>query len=192
MDTKTQRFATMSLEWWDKHFDWKQQGCYVLTDKTEEHLSYIFYSMDRDFQYLTIHNIFTPLTQQRHGYAQELLKIIFDVALKRCVGRFKITSISKSLDFYLSMGFIYWGINSVGDYYCDLPMPINGLTDLTRMITASDSKQLMGRHVQKIYKKVYENSLKLSDPQATVYKLDKVKLKDSYRYETLLNLQKEL
>lgn len=191
-DAKTLGFANMSLAWWDKHFDWKRQGCYVLADKREEHLSYIFYSMDRDFQYLTIHNIFTPLIQRHHGYARELLKIIFEVAIKRSVGRFKITSISTSLDFYLSMGFIYWGINSVGDYYCDLPVPLNGLDDMQAMIDASNSKQLMGRHVQKIYKKVFDNSLKLTQEQATLYKHDKLKLNTSYRYEALLKIKKLL
>jgi GNAT superfamily N-acetyltransferase len=128
------RFANMSLDWWDKQYGWNQQGCFALTDAGNLHLCYIFYKIDRFHDYITIHNIFTPQAQRRHGYAQILLQLIFDLAITKDVKRFRLTSVSTSLDFYLSRGLVYWGVNSVGDFYCELPISEDGLTGLKERI----------------------------------------------------------
>lgn len=190
IDLRTQNFAKMSLAWWDKHFNWKVHGCFVLADAQQTHLSYIFYIIDRYGNYLTIHNIFTPQAQRRKGYAKMLLSMIFDVALLRHVRRFKLTSISNSLDFYLSLGFVYWGINSVGDYYCDLPLPDAGLDGVDAMVITSTVAILAGKSLEKIYFKVKENELKLSSKQNGIYKKDQEKMKAHYLFKALTALQK--
>lgn len=58
--------------------------------------------------------------------------------------RFRVTSVSKALDFYLPLGFVYWGVNSIGDYYCDLPLPADGLEGLAGMVEDSDILTLIG------------------------------------------------
>jgi len=126
-DTESIRFANQSLAWWDRHFSWNTQGCVVLCDERNEHLCYLFSKIDRYSQYLTLYNLFTPLISQRKGYATQILRLILDQALEKHVRRITFTSISTSLDFYTLLGFIYWGINDIGDYYCNLPLPKNGL-----------------------------------------------------------------
>jgi hypothetical protein len=185
-DHRTHKFANMSLEWWDKHFSWEAHGCVALCDSENLHLCYIFYKIDRYRMYLTIHNIFTPLCERRKGYAHELLKMVFDIAILGHVGRFKITSISNSLDFYLALGFVYWGVNSVGDYYCDLPIPIHGLDTLHSMIHASDDCALIGKSIDIINKKVHGHNLTLSAAQQSIYDSDKIKMGSSYMSENLL------
>ncbi|MFA6195631.1 MAG: hypothetical protein WC656_03190 [Sulfurimonas sp.] len=188
-DTKTLKFANMSLDWWDKHFSWEAHGCVALSDSQNMHLCYIFYKIDRYKMYLSIHNIFTPLCERRKGYAHELLKMVFNIAILGHVSRFKITSISQSLDFYLALGFVYWGVNSVGDYYCDLPLPINGLDTLHSMISTSDDFTLIGKSIEAINKKVDGNSLILSEKQQLIYDSDKIKMGRSYMLENLLMLK---
>lgn len=184
-DDKTLRFSKMSLHWWDSHFFWARYGCMVLADERENHLCYIFYKIDRYRQYLSIHNIFTPLIMRRKGYAQELLKMVFDIAVTQKVGRFKLTSISTSLDFYLSLGFIYWGINSVGDYYCDLPVPAKGLSGMQSMTDTLGTGALTGTSLANIFKKVKDGDEQLTSAQSRLYEQDKHKMKSGYRFTEL-------
>ena len=185
-DPRTLKFATMSLEWWDKEFGWYTKGCIALCDESNTHLSYIFFKIDKHNEYITVHNIFTQLSMRRNGYAHELLKMVFTFALSLHVKRFKLTSISNSLDFYLSMGFIYWGVNSAGDYYCDLPMPFDGLDGVAFMTLNSDALTLIGKKLEKIHTKVINNHLHLSDFQDVIYKNDLMKMGKSYMLEKLL------
>jgi len=180
-------FADMSLKWWDKKFGWYQKGCVVLSDEKNKHLCYLFYKIDRYNNYLTIHNIFTPDNQRRHGYAQELMLLIFNIAATKQVKRFRLTCISNSLDFYLSLGFVYWGVNSVGDFYCDLPMPKKGLLGVTQMVKESSLKVLIGKSSDIISKKISNNSKHLTQAQSIKYDKDVIKLNLSYLQENFLN-----
>ena len=182
-DPKTVKFANMSLMWWDKHYLWSTQSCVVLSNADGEHLCYIFYHVDRHNQYMTIHNILTPPSQRRKGYAHELMKMVFALAVKKRVSRFKMTSISDALDFYLDLGFIYWGINSDGDYYCDLPVPPEGLDAIKTMIADSDTATLIGERMTSINTKVKGNESTLTVAQALVYDSDLIKMGDHYRLQ---------
>jgi len=186
-DTKTLNFSKMSLDWWDKYFNWKAQGCVVLADADGNHLSYVFYKIDRYHQYLTIHNIFTPLTQRRNGYAKELLNMLFEIALIEKVRRFKLLSVSKSLDFYMALGFVYWGVNNVGDYYCNLPVPSDGLSGLEAMTKNTDIQTLIGRHLNEIYSKVNGNDINLDLIKSKLYEEDRLKMQKNYRLDDLHN-----
>lgn len=189
-DPKSSRFADMSLKWWDRHFSWQVQGCVVLADSRNEHLCYIFYKIDRYCEYMTIHNLFTPLSMRRNGYAQELLKMVFDLALIQHVRRFKLSCISRSLDFYLALGFVYWGVTNIGDYYCDLPMPAEGLDGLAAMIERSDTRFLLGNKFDAIYAKVEQNGVDLTSMQETTISDDKIKMQRHFM-RTALQTHKE-
>jgi len=183
-DLPTRRFADMSMKWWDRHFSWSAQGCAVLCNEENEHLCYLFYKIDRYRDYITFHNIFTPLAQRRHGYARMLLGMVFMLALTEHVKRFRITSISKSLNFYLPLGFAYWGVNSVGDYYCDLPLPKKGLNGLDAMVREEDTQTLVGDAAESIRKKIGTNEAKLDTEQTKVYDEDVVKMGRHYLHDT--------
>ncbi|MDD2358007.1 MAG: GNAT family N-acetyltransferase [Thiovulaceae bacterium] len=188
-DPRTLKFATMSLEWWDKEFGWYTKGCIALCSDENIHLSYIFFKIDKHNEYITVHNIFTQTSMRRNGYAQKLLRMVFAFALGLHVKRFKLTSISNSLDFYLSMGFVYWGVNSVGDYYCDLPMPFDGLDGVAFMIKNTDTPTLIGRKFEKIHTKVLNNDIHLSDLQNIIYKNDLIRMGKSYMLDELLYIK---
>ena len=190
-DAKTRGFARLSMEWWDRHFSWRTHGCVVLADSDEHHLCYIFYKIDRYREYLTIHNIFTPLSQRRNGYAHTLLAMVFRRAIEVHVDRFRLASVPQSLDFYLALGFIYWGLNSAGDYYCDLPIPDGGLDELDAMIGRMDSSELLGNRRDAVYAKVHGNEGDLDKSQQQRYGSDKKKMGSHYRLGTLEGLQEE-
>jgi len=188
-DTKSNGFANMALKWWDRHFSWKAHGCVILSNEQKEHLCYIFYKIDRYHEYITIHNIFTPLKYRRKGYAHRLIGLVFDRALQKNVSRFRATCVPQSLDFYLSMGFVYWGINIYGDYYCDMPLPTTGLNALESMVEHSTPEELAGTHLNDILSKVKGNTEKLNDVQIKSHHEDTEKLKNGYLYDELMLLE---
>jgi hypothetical protein len=112
------------------------------------------------------------------------MKMVFALAIKKRVGRFKMTSISNALDFYLDLGFIYWGVNSDGDYYCDLPIPQEGLDAIKTMIADSDTATLIGENMAAISTKVKGNESKLTTDQVLVYDSDLIKMGDHYRLQS--------
>ncbi len=190
-DDKSVRFATLALNWWDRHFSWKVHGCVILANDKQEHLSYIFYKIDRYDEYITIHNIFTPLEFRRKGYGYRLLRLVFQLAEEKNVSRFRITCVPQSLDFYMTMGFVYWGINSQGDYYCDLPLPKGGIDQVSEMVQETTPKKLAGKHLNTIISKVKGNIEKLDDIQTMDHKKHAQKLSDSYLYKELMRLEKK-
>lgn len=185
IDAQSKRFAAQALVWWDRHFSWKAQGCSVLTDEEGKHVSYIFFKVDQYSEYLTVYNLFTPLIDRRQGFAYELLDCTIKHALSRYVRRIYFTSVSDSLDFYTSMGFIFWGINDIGDYYCDLPIPKNGLDGFEDMIKASTNSTLLGSKMEKIYSKVFDNEKKLTLNENQIHISNCLKLGDKWIYEPL-------
>lgn len=184
-DAESIRFADQSLAWWDRHFSWNVQGCSVLCDEENNHLCYLFYKIDRYGQYITLYNLFTPLISQRKGHATQILRLILDQALKKHVRRITFSSVSTSLDFYTLLGFIYWGINEIGDYYCNLPLPKNGLDGMIAMIRDNDLETLIGSNMAKINGKIEGNEHLLSSAQILIYDADLLKLGKNYVREEL-------
>lgn len=184
-DPKTLRFADQSLAWWDRHFSWKAQGCTVLCDDKGNHLSYLFSKIDRYGEYITLYNLFTPALQRRKGYAKHLLSLIMADALKRHARRITFSSVSESLNFYSALGFIYWGINDIGDYYCNLPLPNEGLEGMESMIQERSTESLLGKNIEKIYAKVHGNESNLTLNQTIKYGKDIEKLGKQYLSDEL-------
>lgn len=184
-DPKTLRFAEQSLAWWDRHFSWNTQGCSVLCDEKNGHLCYLFSKIDRYGEYITLYNLFTPLIEQRKGYARQMLRLILEEAVKKHVRRITFSSVSSSLDFYSLLGFIYWGVNDIGDYYCNLPLPKEGLEGIIAMTHNCDHTALIGQNCAKIYAKVNGNETLLSPKQRLIYEADIYKLGENYAHKKL-------
>lgn len=179
-DEKTQRFADQSLSWWDRHASWKANRCAVLCDGEENHLCYLFSRIDRYHEYITLYNLFTPLLHRRHGYASALLRIVLASAVEGHVRRITFSSVSGSLEFYKSLGFIYWGINDIGDYYCNLPLPSEGLDAIREMSLNESVVMLIGTSKKLIHSKVDGNEDRLTHEQRLRYEADKESLGNSY------------
>ena len=184
-DKESIRFAKQSLAWWDRHFSWNAQGCAVLCDEENNHLCYLFSKVDRYSQYITLYNLFTPLISQRKGHATQILRLILDQALEKHVRRITFSSVSTSLDFYTLLGFIYWGINDIGDYYCNLPLPKRGLDGMLAMIQENDLETLIGSNMAKINAKIEGNEHLLTSTQILIYDADILKLGKKYVREEL-------
>jgi len=191
-DRRSIKFADMSLKWWDKKFGWYEKGCVVLCSDKNVHLTYLFYKIDRYNNYLTIHNIFTQENKRRHGYAKMLMLLVFKLALTQKVKRFRLTCISNSLDFYLSLGFIYWGVNSVGDFYCDLPLPLTGLKGVPKMIEDLSTQELIGKSFDIISKKTSNYSENLTAVQKMQYDNDVIRLNVNYFQKSFLEIKNSL
>jgi len=184
-DPKSKHFGKKSLMWWDKHFNWKKDKCLVLTNEQDQHLAYLFGKSDRYLEYLTIHNLFTPLIYRQQGYAKELLSKQFEMSILKNVKRFKLCAVPQALKFYDKLGFIYWGINIAGDYYCDLPIPQSGLTGLDSMINNSSNEELIGNKIQIIQKRTRQNGDCLTDLETQQFTVDKMWLGKKYRHKII-------
>ncbi|MCX6074878.1 MAG: hypothetical protein NTY39_11195 [Campylobacterales bacterium] len=191
-DQESRRFANQALVWWDRHFSWNVQGCNVLTDDNNIHVCYLFGKIDRYSEYLTIYNLFTPLIEQRQGYAHELLGSVIEDALKRYTRRITFSSVSDSLDFYTGLGFIFWGINTIGDYHCDLPIPKEGLNGFSEMTQTVRLKVLLGEKIEKIYAKVNDNEKRLSEREQFRLNADRIKLARKWNFEELQACKQEM
>jgi len=190
-DKKSFGFANLALHWWDRHFSWKVHGCITLSNEKKEHLCYIFYKIDRYNEYITIHNIFTPLQFRRKGYASQLFERVFQIADEKRVRRFRITCVPQSLNFYLTLGLVYWGINRLGDYYCDLPLPKGGMPQIEQMVKNTDPEELAGEYIHNIVSKVKGNREKLDSAQSIIHEVHTKKLEERYLYDELMILKKK-
>ncbi|MHC3995600.1 GNAT family N-acetyltransferase [Thiomicrolovo sp. ZZH C-3] len=185
-DTKSRGFADQALRWWDRHYSWNAEGSVILTDDAGAHLCYLFYKIDRYHEYLTIHNILTPLCHRRHGYALMLLQWVFELAVQHHVRRFKAVCVPQSLDFYLSLGFCYWGLTSTKDYYCNLPVPVSGLDGLREMVESASAETLAGTALQSIHDRVADNDASLDTAQQNLHDKGLAKLQDAYMQTELI------
>lgn len=184
-DPGTLRFADQSLAWWDRHFSWKAHGCSVLCDTEENHLCYLFFRIDRYGEYLTLYNLFTPAAERRKGHATRLLRLILAEAVEKHVRRITFSSVTSSLDFYAVLGFIYWGINDIGDYYCNLPLPKEGLDGITAMTRIPNTADLLGSYIVPIHAKVDGNERYLTPAQDLIHQANVLKLGKSYVKDTI-------
>ncbi len=188
---KSVGFARLARSWWDRHFSWKAQGCIALADEKGTHLSYIFYKIDRYREYLTIHNLFTPFRYRRKGHAQALLSRIFARAGKAHVRRFRLASVPQSLPFYSSQGFVYWGVNTEGDFYCDLPLPEEGLEGVPGMVKRCNDAELAGERIEQIIGRVGSNETDLTEIQHERFEAGCDFLGENYRHDALMQLEND-
>ncbi|KIM11331.1 MAG: hypothetical protein KU37_06760 [Sulfuricurvum sp. PC08-66] len=182
IDAPSIRFASQALAWWDRHYSWSS-GCSALVDDAGAIVCYIFAKTDRYGDYLTIHNLFTPLISQRHGYAKILLGEVMDEAILAHTRRISFASVSDSLDFYSGLGFIYWGVTSAGDFHCDLPLV--ALSQIEMLIDTHTSEELMGTSHAKIYAKTHANLVSRTLSQQAQFDADVTKMGLGFRLESV-------
>ncbi|WP_345969510.1 MULTISPECIES: GNAT family N-acetyltransferase [Sulfurimonas] len=190
-DAKSRGFADQAMRWWDRHYSWNAEGSVILTDDAGEHLCYLFYKIDRYHDYLTIHNILTPQCHRRHGYALMLLHWVFELAVQHHVRRFKASCVPQALEFYLSLGFCFWGLTPAKYYYCNLPVPADGLDGLWKMVHTDSTETLAGSAMQSIYDKVADNDTGLDAHQQERHDEQVAKLQGAYMQTELIACMEE-
>jgi predicted GNAT family acetyltransferase len=187
-DEATYRFALQAQTWWSRHYSWKQDGCRVLTDNDGTHLAYLFYKVDRYRDCLTLHNLFTPKIHRNRGFALAMLKETFLQQAEREVKRFRMSCTPESLGFYARLALIYWGVDSVGNYHCDLPLPKRGIAGIADMVQTRTDRTLLGTHAASIYKKVMADGAGFEAEKMQQFRIDRRKLAGTYRHEALKTL----
>lgn len=184
-DESTKKFALMALEWWDSFFSWNRNKCRVLTIN-KQHVAYIFSHNNKNKEYVTIHNIFTPLEFRRQNYGYTLLNEILKKAFQNNIRRLKLSVIPKALPFYKKLGLVYWGINRVGDFYCDLPLNKNAILGIDEVVKNSSNQDLLGDRRDYILSKVQLNHRGLKEDAERLFLENKTFLGESYRYDELI------
>lgn len=178
-DFKSLSFSKNALEWWDNYYSWEKFPPICLINDKNKHLCYLFYSISKDNEYLTIHNLLTPNIHRHNGYAYKLLKYLFNHLSNQDIKRFKMNCVSSSLDFYNKLGLEYWGINDLSQYYCDFKMPNLDISEIPQIVKDSKLSELSDERVLQIFESLKNNGTTLDDKM-------KEKLKGKYHFDLLL------
>lgn len=179
------KFAKQSLLWWDQYYSWTKSPCLCLEVNNHD-VCYLFYTISKDNRYLTIHNILTPFIFRFHGYAKELLTILFHTILyDNKIERIKMLCVSSSLEFYISLGVDFWGVTSAGQYYTEFPIPKYSIDEIPDLMHNEDLKSLTPDELKSIYQKLKANGTMFDPKEKKIFINSLELLKDRYRYDEL-------
>lgn len=184
-DFKTLNFSKQALEWWDNYYSWERFPPLCLTHK-KKHLSYLFYNISKDKEYLTIHNLFTPNKYRTKGYAYILLSHLFTHLANENIKRFKLNCVLSSVDFYNKLGLEYWGINDLFQYYCDFKMPKLSIKEIPKIVQNSSLDELSDEKILSIFKNLQNNGKTLDENMSEKFENSKKKIIGKYHFDLLL------
>ena len=184
-DYKSLTFSKHCLDWWDAYFSWTKFPPLCLVDDEEEHLCYLFYSVSKDNEYLTIHNLLTPKANRFNGYAKTILTHLFQKLSHENIQRFKMYCVSSSLSFYNKLGLEYWGINEQGQYYCNFKMPKNSIDEIPSIVKNFTLDEVNDDALLEIYEKLKNNGTTLEDKKLAVFEACTDILQEKYHFEAL-------
>ena len=187
------KFAKNALDLWDDYYSWKNNPCLALyNDNDNRAICYLFYHISRDNEYLTIHYLLTPYKHRDHGYAKAILKVLFnDILHDQNISRVKLSSVASSIKFYLKLGIDFWGVNSIGQYYTDFPMP-NTLNDIPNMMRDNHLKDLSAIKLNKIYDKLKSNGSLFENKELETFNKAIDLLQERYRFEELKQMIEDI
>eukprot|EP01155_Anaeramoeba_flamelloides_P026474 Anaeramoba_flamelloidesa818378_102.p1 GENE.a818378_102~~a818378_102.p1 ORF type:complete len:212 (-),score=10.70 a818378_102:129-764(-) len=184
-DYDTLKFSKQALDWWDDYYSWIKNPPLILQDDNEDKC-YLFYHISKDNQYLTIHNIFTPKNFRFKGFAYKLLRYLFLFLSKKNIKRIKMYCVSSSLNFYMSLGFKFWGVNNLGQYYCDFKMP-KKIGDIKDIVNHEIIGNISQKNFDEIYEKLKSNGDGFDEKQLEIHNQairlmgDRYLFKDTYQ-----------
>jgi hypothetical protein len=184
--SSSQEFAQQSLKWWDSYYSWNKFPCLCLEDDNGKDVCYLFYHISRNNQYLTIHNILTPFHSRFKGYAKKLLTLLFNkILLHADIERVKMYCVSSSLQFYMNLGIDFWGVNRIGQYYTDFPMPDSNIKEIKELMNNEDLTQISTKNRNAIYNKLQDNGSEFNKKEMLIFKKSLTLLKERYRFKEL-------
>ncbi len=191
-DYKSLTFSKHCLDWWDAYFSWTKFPPLCLIDAEEEHLCYLFYSISKDNEYLTIHNLLTPKANRFSGYAKEILTYLFHKVSHQNIQRFKMYCVSSSLSFYSKLGLEYWGVNEQGQYYCDFKMPKHSIDEIPFIVKNFTLDEITDHNLLEIYEKLKNNGNTFEDKKLAVFEACIGILQEKYHFEALCKKVEEI
>jgi hypothetical protein len=180
----TLKFAKQAMLWWDDYYSWDAFPPLCLI-KNKKVVCYLFYTVSKNKDYLTIHNILTPKKSRNKGYAKEILRVLFDERLiKQHIKRVKMLCVSSSVSFYMKLGVDFWGVNKLGQYYTNFPMPKN-IKDIPNMMKNNHLSTLNQDELKSIFDKLKHSDKDFNEKEKEIYQNNKSIMKDRYRFEEL-------
>lgn len=191
-DYKSLSFSKHCLDWWDAYFSWTKFPPLCLINEEEEHLCYLFYSISKDNEYLTIHNLLTPKINRFNGYAKTILTHLFEKVAPLNIRRFKMYCVSSSLSFYSKLGLEYWGVNEFGQYYCDFKMPKNSIEEIPLIVQNFSLDEMKENTLLEIYEKLKNNGNNLEGKKLAVFEACIDTLQEKYHFEALCQKVEEI
>lgn len=184
-DFKSLSFSKNALEWWDNYYSWEKFPPLCLVNDKGKHVCYLFYTISKDNEYLTIHNLLTPNKHRSFGYAYKLLKYLFSHLSANKIKRFKMNCVSSSLDFYNKLGLEYWGINDLSQYYCDFKMPLLDISEIPQIVKDSKLSEISDERIMQIFEKLKNNGTALEEKMIDKFEDSKEKLEGKYHFDLL-------
>ena len=191
-DFKSLSFSKSALEWWDNYYSWEKFPPLCLINDKKKHVCYLFYTISKDNEYLTIHNLLTPNKHRSFGYAYKLLKYLFSHFSGNKIRRFKMNCVSSSLDFYNKLGLKYWGINNLSQYYCDFKMPISDISEIPQIVKDSNLHEISDEKIMQIFEKLKNNGTQLEEKMINKFEESKEKLEGKYHFDLFLKRVDEI
>ncbi len=186
--SSSQDFAQQSLDWWDNYYSWNKFPCLCLEDDGKD-VCYLFYHISKNNQYLTIHNILTPFNLRFKGYAKKLLTLLFNkILLHADIERVKMYCVSSSLKFYMNLGVDFWGVNRIGQYYADFPMPESNIKEIKELMVNEDLTQLTQKNRDNIYDKLKLNGTEFDNKENNIFQKSLLLLGKRYRFKELYDI----
>jgi hypothetical protein len=178
-------FAAQALEHWDNYFSWNDLPCICLEENGQD-VCYLFYHLSKDKRYLTIDNILTPYEHRYNGYAKYMLAFLFrKFSQGSLIQRVKMFCVSSSLEFYMKLGIDFWGVNRLGQYYTEFPMPRNGIGEIEVLMKDETLSTLYNRELKVIYEKLKLNGDSFDEKEALVFQRSLKLLGKRYRFKEL-------
>ncbi len=177
------KFAKQAMDWWDTYYSWSNFPC-VCLEVDGEDVCYLFYHISKNNDYLTIHNILTPYNFRFQGYAQSLLAKLFStVHPNSSIQRVKMECVSSSLSFYMKLGIDFWGVNKLGQYYTNFPMPKDDIDQIPKLMYHETLEDLKNDELFRIYEKLKANGKNFDIQETIDFNADKKLLKQHYRFK---------
>lgn len=184
----SKEFAKQALEYCDDFYSWDDYPCICLEEQGED-VCYLFYHLSRDKRYLTIDNILTPFEHRYKGYAKYMLGFLFQKFSKgSIIQRVKMFCVSSSLHFYMKLGIDFWGVNSLGQYYTEFPLPKNGIDEIKVLMKKETLSTLYNREIKALYKKLELNGSKLGEEESKIFNKSLKLMGKRYRFKELYDL----
>lgn len=183
-DLNSLKFAKQAMDWWDDYHSWTKFPPLCMRENDED-VCYLFYEVSKNKEYLTIHNIFTPKAYRNEGYAFVLLEYLFATLVHRDIKRFKLFCVSSSIDFYNKIGMNYWGVNHLGQYYCDFKMPHLSILEIPKIVKDADINEFSDEDLLKIYEKLRLDGKEFDEKGKKIYDDCLKKMGKRYIFEKL-------
>jgi hypothetical protein len=127
----------------------------------------------------------TPKANRFHGYAKTILNYLFQKVSNQKIQRLKMYCVSSSLSFYTKLGFEYWGVNDLGQYYCDFKMPKNSIEEIPKIVAKSNLDEIDNTVLLQIYEKLKHNGKQLDDKKLAIFEDSLEILQEKYHFDAL-------